>query len=619
MKTILKIFILILFLYSLKLNSKDLKLYGSGENKFGQLGLSSTMTRHNFELINEGDWIKIFSDGNSTFGIKKDSTLWAWGLNHLGQLGNGEADGHGNGKVKFEPELILNDYFISISSYFGSTIGVKGDSTLWSWGSNYRGELGTGDLENYYRPVQIDSNKWIKVFAGGYANFALKSDSTLWGWGSNGNGMANNGKTSEPVLKPEKVNDFKWIEVSAGGHHIIGIRDDGTLWGWGYGINGELGTSTNTEKEPILISNQKWLKVSAVGSSSFAIKSDGTLWATGGYITHFLKDKNENRLNQISSEVWVEVYGNPYRGVFGIHSNGSIWVAGHNIIGQLGIGENGIYNELTQFEIDGELKQLVTSVHNTFLLIDDSKNYSNEKVIYDFTNVISSNDTITYNYYSDTLHFTYNTNSELILSDKISEFEIEIFYDKYHFFPTIDAFEFSIQNDSINSKIEKIDGKINKLTIKNLGSSTFTFNDLPIIKGMLLANSDSISYLKTNIYYKNVSVSSVKINNLNHKIVSKGKTWVTDHLLSDLKLKILNSVLVDNQLNIVYQTKNVNDALKINIYNNYGLSVEEIVFNEIDSEETIKVIDISGLSSGMYIFLLSQNGQVKSRSFLKVN
>lgn len=623
MKTILKIFILFLFLYSLKLNSKDLKLYGSGENKFGHLGLSSTITRYNFELINESDWLKIYTDIGTIFAVKKDSTLWAWGFNSMGEFGNGEFDGFNSEKINYEPVKVSDEYWLDISNMGINTFGIKSDSTLWAWGDNRFGELGTGDFKNHYKPFQIDTNKWIKVYSGSYASFALRSDSTLWAWGNNGNGIIEKGNNE--VLSPKMITHYKWIDFSNYSGRVLGIKDDSTLWGWGFASHGVIGLGDNSFiDKPTLISNEKWLKVYTGGTCSFAIKSDSTLWATGRNEGYALGINSETMFYyeflQVGNDKWKDieiVNGNLI--TFGIKVDGTLWATGTDNKGQLGVGKNITYKEFTEIGIDGELNQIITNYYSTYLLIDDSKNYSNEKVIYDFTNVISSNDTITYNYYSDTLHFTYNTNSELILSDKISEFEIEIFYDKFHFFPTIDAFEFSIQNDSIKSKIEKIDGKINKLTIKNLGSSTFTFNDLPIIKGMLLANSDSISYLRTNIYYKNASVSSVKINNLNHKIVSKGRTWVTDHLLSDLNLKIINSVLVDNQLNIVYQTKNVNDALNINIYNNYGLSVEEIVLNEINSEETNYAIDISGLPTGMYIILLSQNGQVKSKSFLKVN
>ena len=118
------------------------------------------------------------------------------------------------------------------------------DGTLWGWGSNPYGNLGTNNITSYSSPVQVGTSSWSSVSAGGGTNvlftMAIRSDGTLWGWGRNTNGnLGTNNITN--YSSPVQVGTSSWSSVSAGGSHTMAIRSDGTLWGWGYNGQGQLG------------------------------------------------------------------------------------------------------------------------------------------------------------------------------------------------------------------------------------------------------------------------------------------------------------------------------------------------------------------------------------------
>ncbi|WP_083770243.1 RCC1 domain-containing protein [Citrifermentans bemidjiense] len=124
--------------------------------------------------------------------------------------------------------------FSKVSAGTRHTIALKSDGTLWSWGYNAFGQLGDGTTVNRYVPVQIgDDNKWISISAGVDFTLALKSDGTLWGWGRNDLGQLGDGTTTFRYSPVQIGNSTDWISIHAGGYHAAALKSDGTLWAWG--------------------------------------------------------------------------------------------------------------------------------------------------------------------------------------------------------------------------------------------------------------------------------------------------------------------------------------------------------------------------------------------------
>ncbi|MCL2608119.1 MAG: Ig-like domain-containing protein, partial [Methanomassiliicoccaceae archaeon] len=122
-----------------------------------------------------------------------------------------------------------NYKFLTVSTGNGHTMAIKEDGTLWAWGSNSSGQLGDGTNIERLSPIQMGSDKWKSVSAGGSYTMAIKEDGTLWAWGYNIYGQLGDGTTTQRT-SPVQIGSDTWKYVSAGSAHTMAIREDGTLW-----------------------------------------------------------------------------------------------------------------------------------------------------------------------------------------------------------------------------------------------------------------------------------------------------------------------------------------------------------------------------------------------------
>jgi alpha-tubulin suppressor-like RCC1 family protein len=289
-------------------------------------------TRRN--LTYQGNFQRISAGSTHALEIR-GGTLWAWGDNYYGELGDGTF------VRKSSPVQIGSDnnwVTVSAGGYF--SMAIKADGTLWSWGTNIgvqggnvAGMLGNGTAPGSISvPVQVGTdNHWISVAAGDYHTLALKSDGTLWVWGYNGEGELGIGSTACKSTPYQLGTDNKWVYISAGGGHSNAIKADGTMWGWGFNGDGETGDGTTAQRNsPVQAgTDNKWVSVAAGTYYTMALKSDGTLWTCGWSGQH---------LNQIGTgNTWVSYFGG-YMQFGAIRSDGTLWMWGYNNYGQVGDG-----------------------------------------------------------------------------------------------------------------------------------------------------------------------------------------------------------------------------------------------------------------------------------------
>ena len=222
---------------------------------------------------------QIAADTYHTIALKSDGTLWAWGQNGSGQLGDGT-----NTDKNAPVQIGTGTNWLSIAAGLYHTIALKSDGTLWAWGYNDWGQLGDGTNTDRWSPVQIGTGtNWLSIAAGEMHTIALKSDGTLWAWGRNGNGQLGNG-TNTTKNAPVKIGTgTNWASIAAGHAHTIALKSDGTLWAWGWNIFGQIGDGTNTDRwSPVQIgTGTNWLSIAGGGYHTIALKSDCTLWAWG--------------------------------------------------------------------------------------------------------------------------------------------------------------------------------------------------------------------------------------------------------------------------------------------------------------------------------------------------
>ncbi len=287
-------------------------------------------------------WKTISAGNYHSIGIKNDGTMWSWGWNQYGQLGYGPF-GFGNYN---KGQVGSSNDWDSVSANEDHTFAIKTDGTLWGWGYNNYGQLGNGNYNNQSSPVQIGtSNNWMKVSAGYYFGVAIKNDGTLWAWGRNDLyqlGTGDNIWTTEPI---QIGTDNDWMDVDAGGSHCLALKNNGSLWAWGSNYFGTVGNGLSgfsvDVPSPILINNGVWLKIEAAQNHSMAIKNDGTRWAWGSNYRGELGNGSNNDLvspTQIGPENnWQDV-SSTSRFTIGLKNDGSIWMWGNFAYNPIQIG-----------------------------------------------------------------------------------------------------------------------------------------------------------------------------------------------------------------------------------------------------------------------------------------
>jgi alpha-tubulin suppressor-like RCC1 family protein len=319
----------------------DGSMWAWGENQFGQLGDGTTVDREFAARVGtDKDWVAVAAGPTHVIALKANGAVYGWGRNAFGQLGDGTAVN------KLSPTRIGSDNdWRRIAVGSGHTIALKSDGTLWTWGWNIAGQLGDGTNSDRNYPAQVGfDSDWTSVSAGAGHNLALKSDGSLWGWGDGDFGNLGTGNT-DWVLAPVQIgSDNDWTTVSNGEYHTLALKADGTLWAWGANYAGQLGrgtTSTYSADPAQVGTDDHWVFARAGGNTSLGIKSDGSRWVWGNNSTGAFGDgTTTNQSTPVRAGldhdwVFLEASGTY---TIALRSDGTIWFSGWNRDGQFGTG-----------------------------------------------------------------------------------------------------------------------------------------------------------------------------------------------------------------------------------------------------------------------------------------
>jgi alpha-tubulin suppressor-like RCC1 family protein len=211
----------------------------------------------------------------SSLGLRANGTLWAWGCNSNGALGDNTT------VAKSSPVSVVGGFtdWIQVSGGRDFSLGLRANGTAWAWGFATSGQLGDNSTVNKSSPVSVEGGftDWVQLTGGGLHSLGVRVDGTAWAWGAGGEGRLGSGNTSTRSSPVSVVGGFTdWVQVNAGGAHSHGLRANGTVWSWGCNNYGRLGDNTTVStNSPVSVVGgfTDWVQVDAGNIHGFAIRS----------------------------------------------------------------------------------------------------------------------------------------------------------------------------------------------------------------------------------------------------------------------------------------------------------------------------------------------------------
>ncbi len=259
----------------------DGTVWAWGSNSSGQIG-DGTGTRRlvPVQVTSLSGVIRIASGSKHSLALKSNGTVWSWGSNGSGQIGDGV-----NGSTRKSPVQVANlTNVIAISGGADFSLALKSDGTVWAWGLNSSGQLGDGTTTNRKTPVQVQGLTDVRFISGGGTHsLAIKNNGEVWGWGANGSGQLGNGTSTSKVLLPIRATGLpaNIVAVASGGTHSVALTGGGDVWAWGGNNYGQLGNgSTVKSLIPIYIVSGR-IAIAAGINHTVALRTGRTVTAVG--------------------------------------------------------------------------------------------------------------------------------------------------------------------------------------------------------------------------------------------------------------------------------------------------------------------------------------------------
>jgi alpha-tubulin suppressor-like RCC1 family protein len=359
---------------------QDGTLWAWGRNTYGQLG-NSTHTGTDDATptptqVGGAVYTQLAAGQYHSLALQADGSLYAWGNNFYGQLGT--ATGTGANTANPTPTQVPGTY-TRLAAGLGHSLALQATGSLYAWGDNAAGQLGTGSGAPSATPTQVPGT-YVQLAAGASHALALQANGGLWAWGSNTSGQLGSGSTSPAATPAATGTALPTRSTAMGSSFGLAVRADGTLWAWGDNTGGQLGIGTTTSRtRPVQVgTDNDWVQVAAGTSFSLALKANGTVWAWG--LNNYGQLGNTSNLGSISvgnttpTQVGTGTYVRIAAGAFhslALTADGSLWTWGSNYYGQLGNGTNSASASATSpnpTQISGSYLQLAAGIYHSIAL-----------------------------------------------------------------------------------------------------------------------------------------------------------------------------------------------------------------------------------------------------------
>jgi len=259
---------------------EDGTVWAWGSNRVNELGDGTNdNSTQPVRVMNLSEVWAIAAGSSHNLALKNDGTVWAWGNNTSGRESPlfGSVSGQlGDDEIPRSSTPVqvggLPDGILAVAAGLAYNLALKNDGTVWAWGLNDVGQLGDGTNTDTSTPVRVSELDGVRAIAAGGSNgLALKEDGTVWAWGSNRFGQLGDGTSTDGAVTtceitqvglttpssctdsntPVQASELDGIEaIAAGGSHGLALKEDGTVWTWGFNQAGQLGNGTYTLGTP---------------------------------------------------------------------------------------------------------------------------------------------------------------------------------------------------------------------------------------------------------------------------------------------------------------------------------------------------------------------------------
>ena len=362
--------------------TSDGRIYAWGRNTSGELGIGTTLARSNVPIAvkttgtpMDGKVVKQVEgggryEGSHSIALASDGTVYTWGLNQYGQLGNNTTTNSRSPiAVQVAGTPLAGKTIVQIAAGADHSLALDSDGALYAWGSNAYGQLGNGTTTNSSVPVAVKiagtplaGKTIVQIAAGANHNMVLTSDGAVYTWGWNYHGqLGNNTKTnSNTIVAVQTISTpiagKKIVKIAAGQGHSLALTDDGRVYTWGRNDTGQLGNNATTDAMlPVAVtvtgtpmSNKTIVEIASGARHSLAIDSSGKVYAWGHNGSGQLGNNSTvNALTPVAVQApadknIIQVSGSGWLGASSsaLASDGTVYSWGRGFDGQLGDGTN---------------------------------------------------------------------------------------------------------------------------------------------------------------------------------------------------------------------------------------------------------------------------------------
>lgn len=318
----------------------DTTVWSWGTAVLGQLGdgESNRTLDDNTQAKNLFDVTAVAAGGNHSLALTKDGSVWAWGDNFWGELGDGT---HTSRRAPVRVAGL--ERVVAIAAGYLHSIALDADGVVWAWGDNHYGQLGTGTTAEHLTPVRVHAlPNTTAIAAGFFHSMSIDRAGHAWSWGQNTRGQLGRGSAQMETRPAEIPAVVDAIAIVGGQLHSLALRSDGRVWSWGGNVFGQLGQNLTPDvvSPPAIIPGLAGMTMVSAGEDhSVALGGDGRVWAWGDNLYGQLGDGTwEVRRAPVETRALppVVAIASGHAHVLALAANGTLFTWGFGYDGQLG-------------------------------------------------------------------------------------------------------------------------------------------------------------------------------------------------------------------------------------------------------------------------------------------